>query len=417
MTRARHVTVVLAALLLAGCAAVGLPNVAVTVEGAPAAPPIPQTADRNVWLNEEAPALRALFQREVYGAMPAAAPVRVEDKGALSPAPAGAAVFEQWRISIAGPVAGAGIDLVVALPEQGGAPAPVILLQTFCGNSAAFPSVSGVTPTRGAPDTCTNRTMAPVARAIFGDAILGPPVSKILKAGYGVALIYTGDVAPDDPEAAPPVLKALTPDGMPGDQRTGAIAAWAWSFQRALDALSADPRIDARRIVLWGHSRNGKAALLAAAFDTRPAAVIALQSGTGGGSLGRDDVGETVSQITQAYPHWFGPRFAGYAGRQSELPVDQHQLLALIAPRPVLLGGGRRDRWSDPHGAVRAAAGAAPVYALFGASPFTQQRLDRPDFSHPLVTYMRPGLHGVHGSDWDAAIAFLDARLPRPAPP
>jgi hypothetical protein len=407
----------LAALALTGCAAVGLPDVPNRLEGAPAAPQVPAVADRDTWLRTEAPTLRAAFEREMYGALPAPAPVRIADRTTLAPAPAGATVFEQWRISVDGPVAGAGIDLVVVLPDTGGAPRPVILLQTFCGNSAAFPGVAGVTPPRDAPGTCSNRTMAPVAKAIFGDAILGPPVERILAAGYGVALMYTGDIVPDEPEAAAPRLAALTPHGAPPDQRTGALAAWAWSYLRALDALAADPRIDAGRIVLWGHSRNGKAALLAAAFDQRPAAVIALQSGTGGASLGRDAVGETVAQITQAYPHWFGPRFAAYADRQGDLPVDQHQLLALIAPRPVLLGAGRRDRWSDPHGALRAAHGASGVYALFGAPPFRQDRLDRPDRAHPLVTYMRPGLHGVHASDWDEAIAFLDARLPHVGAP
>jgi hypothetical protein len=416
MAYKRLAAAILAGILTTGCAAVGLPNVPLQLEGAPAAPTAPSQPDRDAWLRDEAPALRAAFQRDLYGAVPLPAPVTVESKASLTPLPRGASAFEQWRIAVGGPIAGAGIDLVVVLPAGRAGPAPLILMQTFCGNPAAFPGVAGVTPPRLAPDTCSNGAMAPVARAIFGDAILGPPVERILAAGYGVALMYTGDIVPDDAAAAAPLLTALTPPGTPPDMRTGALAAWAWSYQRALDALVADPRIAADRIALWGHSRNGKAALLAAAFDPRPAAVIALQSGTGGASLGRDDVGETIAQITKGYPHWFGPRFAAFADRQSELPLDQHQLLALIAPRAILLGAGRRDRWSDPHGAVRAAQGAAPVYALFGAGPFTQVRLDRPDLSHPIVTYMRPGLHGVHDRDWDEALAFLDA-LMAPAPP
>ena len=417
MRIAGRATAVLAALVLAGCAAVGLPNVADTMEGDAATPVIPRSTDLNGWRNSEAAELQAAFARDLYGAMPLPAEVAISARTPLDPAPGGAGVFEQWRIEVSGPIKGATIDLVVVLPRRETGPAPVILMQTFCGNPAAFRGVAGVTPPRGAPDTCSNGAMAPVARAIFGDAILGPPVERILAAGYGVALMYTGDIVPDDAVAAVPLLDALTPAGTPPDQRTGALAAWAWTYLRALDALATDPRIDAARIVLWGHSRNGKAALLAAAMDPRPAAVIALQSGTGGASLGRDDVGETIAQITEAYPHWFGPRFADWASRQSALPVDQHQLLALVAPRPILLGAGRRDRWSDPHGALRAAHGAAPVYALFGAPAFRQTRLDRPDQNHPLVTYMRPGLHGVHSSDWDQAIAFLDAQVRKPTPP
>jgi hypothetical protein len=417
MRIAGRATAVLAALVLAGCAAIGLPNVAETMEGDAATPVIPRSTDLNGWRNGEAAELRTAFARDLYGAMPLPAEVSISTRTPLDPAPGGAGVFEQWRIEVSGPIKGARIDLVVALPRRETGPAPVILMQTFCGNPAAFPGVAGVAPPRGAPGTCSSGAMGPVARAIFGDAIFGPPVERTLAAGYGVALMYTGDIVPDDAVAAASLLDALTPAGTPPDQRTGALAAWAWTYLRALDALATDPRIDAARIVLWGHSRNGKAALLAAAMDPRPAAVIALQSGTGGASLGRDDVGETIAQITQAYPHWFGPRFADWASRQSALPVDQHQLLALIAPRPILLGAGRRDRWSDPHGALRAAHGAAPVYELYGAPPFRQTRLDRPDQSHPLVTYMRPGLHGVHSSDWDQAIAFLDVQLRKPAPP
>jgi hypothetical protein len=115
--------------------------------------------------------------------------------------------------------------------------------------------------------------------------------------------------------------------------------------------------------------------------------------------------------MTRTYPHWFAPAFARYVGRQDQLPVDQHQLLALIAPRPVLLGGARRDSWSDPQGAVLAAAGAAPAYGLFGVGAFNQRDLREADFDFPVVTYVRPGLHGVHGSDWEVALSFLDERL------
>jgi pimeloyl-ACP methyl ester carboxylesterase len=235
-----------------------------------------------------------------------------------------------------------------------------------------------------------------------------PPFERVLEAGYGVAVLYAGDIVPDEPTAALQRLARLTPIGTPVGERTGAIAAWAWTYLRALDALEADANIDKSNFILWGHSRNGKSALLAAAMDPRPRGVIALQSGTAGGSLGRDNVGESIAKITQAYPHWFAPTYNTWNGNQSGLPIDQHQLLGLIAPRPVLLGSGRRDQWSDPHGAVRAAQGASPVYELFGAAPFKQTDLREPDFSIPLVTYMRAGLHGIHTEDWDVGLKFLE---------
>jgi hypothetical protein len=150
-------------------------------------------------------------------------------------------------------------------------------------------------------------------------------------------------------------------------------------------------------------------------MDPRPQAVIALQSGTGGSSLDRDDVGESIEAITGSFPHWFAPRFASYAGRQGELPLDQHQLLALIAPRPILLGTARRDGWADPHGTFQAARGASPAYQLFGVPPFAQARLDEWSPKQRLAVYMRPGPHGIRRSDWQATLDFLDAQMP-PAP-
>lgn len=394
---------------LYGCVATRLPNVALAPRAETASPPVlgafggdsaVQTWDE--WQTRRAPLLREAFQAHVFGRWPAPAPVSTQ-KQALTPV-GFTGVLEQWRVA----VGDHGVfSLLVFAPANAQGPLPVIVMQNFCGNASAYPRIDGIE----GPDMC-NGWERPLVTAIFGDAIITPPTQAILDAGYAIAMFYPGDVAPDNPGAIAP-LEALTPDGAPPGQRTGAVAAWAWLYIRALEALSADARFDAERVVLWGHSRNGKSALLAAAMDPRPAAVISLQPGTGGGSLQRDDVGESIAAITETYPHWFAPVYATYAGREAELPVDMHQLIALIAPRPVLLTAARRDQWSDPHGAFRAAQGAAPAYALAGAPPFTQTDLREMDLSTPLVTYMRPGLHGVHRSDWERALAFLDAELRR----
>ena len=180
-----------------------------------------------------------------------------------------------------------------------------------------------------------------------------------------------------------------------------------------VDALESDPDIAASDYVTYGHSRYGKSALVAAAFDPRISGVISHQSGTGGASLNRRKKGETVASITKNYPHWFAARYAEYAGREGEMPVDQHHLLALIAPRPVMLGNARRDVWSDPNGAFRAAMGADPVYRLYADAGLEQSRLDewRPDAS--LAFWLRPGTHGVVEEDWPAFLEFLDAHFPR----
>jgi dienelactone hydrolase len=168
--------------------------------------------------------------------------------------------------------------------------------------------------------------------------------------------------------------------------------AWAWTASRAYEALAADPRFDAQRIALWGQSRQGKTALIAGAFDERFAAIVALQSGRGGDAPTHAFAGESVAEITAAFPHWFAQRFA------TETPsVDQHQLLALIAPRPLLVGHGVRDGWSDPVGAAAIREAAATVYEMLGAEP--------------PAHFLRNGGHGIHPRDWDETLNFLDAHL------
>jgi hypothetical protein len=407
---------------LAGCSAVGLPNVGVRLEGAPASPAVldtfettPAVTGPDDWESTRAPLLRAAFAHHVYGAFPQAKQVAILKRTTLRLDIDKLAMAEQWQVQIGAPADDMRFSMVVLKPEST-RPVPMLVMQNFCGNAQALKNAAGVDPPRhGGPKECSGSILSPVVPLIFGSAIMHPPLERILGAGYGVALLYAGDIVPDEPVEAGKILARLTPKGTAPAQQTGAIAAWAWTYLRATDALESDADIDKGRIVLWGHSRNGKSALLAASMDSRPQAVIALQAGTAGGSLGRDAIGESIAEITTTYPHWFAPEYATWATRQSELPVDQHQLLALIAPRPVLLGSGRRDRWSDPHGAVRAAAGASPVYELYGSTRFAQTDLRKPDFGPQLVTYMRAGLHGIHTEDWDAALAFLKAKA-QPAP-
>jgi len=142
--------------------------------------------------------------------------------------------------------------------------------------------------------------------------------------------------------------------------------------------------------------------------------VIAHQSGRGGAALTRSEAGESVAQITRTFGFWFTPRFATYAGREAEIPVDQHQLLALIAPRPVLIGSGDRDAWSDPAGAFRAVQAASPVYQLYGAPAFEQTRMTKPELARPQAFFMRRGTHGVTTEDWALFLEFLDAHFPAP---
>ncbi|MET0545886.1 MAG: hypothetical protein ABWZ40_06220, partial [Caulobacterales bacterium] len=175
--------------------------------------------------------------------------------------------------------------------------------------------------------------------------------------------------------------------------------------------LSSDPRFDKKRMVLWGHSRNGKSALVAAAFDPRVSGVIAHQSGRGGAALTRSTLGETVAEITEKYPYWFAPDFKNYAGMEQSLPIDQHQLIALIAPRPVLFTGGRSDGWADPEGAFRAIQGAQPAYQLMGSDGLKQPDMKHPDLTGDLSFYIRGGNHGSTTYDWNMFLDWMDAHF------
>lgn len=347
--------------------------------------PSPSLAGDNVeaWLQQRS-GLRGAFEREVYGPLPAPIEPVVAQRESIAPSAVGGLQrVEQWRVD----VAPAGhFHLAIVRPASDAA-APVILTLNFCGNRAAFSGRprSIEPPVRYVQWFCEIEALDLILKGILGPYANGPPFELITSRGYAAAMLYAGDVVPDGEEhAGAAVARFAAPE-------TGALMAWAWLASRAYDVLAADPRFDAERIAIFGQSRQGKMALIAGAFDERFAAVVALQAGRGGDAPMRPHEGESLEHITRTYPHWFAPRFAG------EPPVDQHQLLALIAPRPLLLGHARRDSWADPVGAREMRDAAAPVFRLLGAPP--------PTF------FVRGGGHGIHRADWLATLNFLDARL------
>lgn len=352
---------------------------------AQAPPPQPAlTTSIEDW-NAGRAALLEAFQRDVYGTMPAPiAPVVAEKREIAAQDAGGVERVEQWRVELGD----AGhFNLAIARPPGDG-PAPVIVFLDFCGNQAAFPgrppAIEG--PVGYIEWFCEDPNLDPLVERVFGRYVNGPPIDEITARGYAVAFLYAGDIVPDREAEARAALARFAPND------TGALMAWAWTASRAYDALAADPRFDARRIAVWGQSRQGKTALIAGAFDQRFAAIVALQTGRGGDSPTHAFAGETVAQITAAFPHWFAARYA------RETPsVEQHQLLALIAPRPLLLGHGTRDGWSDPVGAATVREAAAPVFTMLGGEPP----------SH----FVRNGGHGIHPRDWEETLNFLDARM------
>jgi hypothetical protein len=414
---------VIAALCSTACTPLTLAWADMDGSGAAAQPPIfsgfggasPTLAQ---WRDEEAPRLRRAFETHVYGAMPDASETRVLEHRVLDEAAfGGLGRLEEYKIEAKATFGGVTrstldaapdgliIDLLTPVASEG--PAPVIVMEAFCPRWHTIPDPKVSRPADLQDDL--KGPMFSVMTFIFGRYICTPPVEEILKRGYGIAAIYPGEAVPDETKDGLAALATLSEGHADDRTRWGAIAAWAWIFSRATDVLTSNAHVG--DVIAWGHSRYGKAALVAAAYDPRIDAVISHQSGTGGASLNKRKKGESVKGITEEYPHWFAQSYAEAAGREEEMPIDQHQLLALIAPRPVLLGNARRDVWSDPNGAYRAALAADPVWELSGSQGLTQNSLGGFDPEADLSFWIRPGTHGVVKEDWPAFLDFLDAHF------
>jgi hypothetical protein len=240
------------------------------------------------------------------------------------------------------------------------------------------------------------------------------PAETLVSRGYAIAVFQYGDLAPDNAGKFREGVIRLFEGTATGDRQPdawAALAAWGWGASRAMDYFETDPRIDARRVAIVGHSRGGKAALWAGAEDERFALTISNESGEGGAALTRRNFGETLERITTSFPHWFAPRCQTFAGKEASLPVDQHMLIALLAPRAVYVASADEDLWADPRGEFLALSHASPVYALFGERPIRPDEmppLDRPLVAGRRAYHVRSGVHDLKLFDWERYADFAD---------
>jgi hypothetical protein len=243
-------------------------------------------------------------------------------------------------------------------------------------------------------------------------------VLPLLEKGFGVATVYYGDIDPDFLDGVSLGVRRLylkpgQKDPAPGEW--GSIAAWSWGFSRAMDYFETDKGIDAKQVAIMGVSRLGKTVLWTAARDTRFALVIASCSGEGGAALSRRNYGETIKHLTAPtrYPYQFCANYSKYGDHTDQFPVDAHMLIALIAPRPVLLQTGDTDRWSDPKVEFIAAVAATPVFKLLGKEGMDTDQMPPAGTAilHTLGYFMHSGGHGIVPSDWEQFYKFMEMHL------
>jgi hypothetical protein len=328
----------------------------------------------------------------------------------------------QARLRLGDTQAAATTDVLVYLPQAHG-PVPLFLHLNFKGNQAEHPDPGITISAAWLPDDKRGEVVDNRATAASrAQDSRHWPAEKLLGRGYGVATACYADVFPDRPDGR--AASALASLGRPleGDlpaDEPGAIATWAWQLSRILDWLVTLPEIDATKVIVVGHSRNGKAAVWAGACDERFAMVVANESGCGGAALERRNYGETVAAITRRFPHWFCPAFAGYADHELDLPVDAHVTLAMTAPRPLYVASAVDDRWADPRGEFLAAVAAGPVWKLFGLEGLGTDALPAIDtpVGQTVGYHVRTGKHDLLEYDWLRFADFADRTLRGLTPP
>jgi hypothetical protein len=369
--------------------------------------------DSRTWTQKRRPELVKLFEEIQYGKMPsppADLHFNVFDNG--TPVLNGKAIRKQVTVYFTKDTSDHKMDLLVYLPAGVKKPVPLLLNVSFVANNQTVddPGVK-----IGSIWTRDGRKVKATEPTRFTKM----NIEQFIDAGIGFACVYYGDIEPDFKGGLPYGIRStyLKPgQTTPASDEWGAISAWAWGLSRAMDYFETDKQVDAKRIALQGASRLGKTVLWTGVHDERFKLVIASISGEGGAALSKRNYGENIKHITDTsrYYYQFAPNYHSYAHKVDILPFDAHMLVALMAPRPLLLQTGNSDYWSDPKGEFLSAIAAAPVYKLFGLKGpegLMPAANDTSLLMNPLGYYMHDGGHTVLPEDWKFFIQYMKKYL------
>lgn len=371
-----------------------------------------------IWEKRRRPEILNVFKQLVYGKIPGNLPIssyRIAEES--TDAFGGKAIRRQVILTFRNNSRELNVNLLLYLPADIDK-APVFLGYNFYGNHSVTTDSMVIIPESWA----MNNPSFGIIHNQFTEQSRGVesgqwPVERIIGRGYGLGTMYYGDIDPDKYDFSDGVHPLLyrKEQTHPDNSDWGSISAWAWGLSRALDYLEKDSRVDASKVIVMGHSKLGKTALWAGALDKRFAIVISNNSGHGGAALSRRKFGETIKRINTSFPHWFCTNFKSFSDNENSLPVDQHQLIALMAPRPVYIASAANDLWSDPKGEYLSGFYASPVYEIYGKKGLTS--FDIPLVNQPVMNsigyHIREGKHGVTDFDWEQYIKFADLHFKR----
>ncbi len=340
--------------------------------------------NKTAWEKERRPEIVKLFEENIYGQMPKSYDsiqytVTNQNAAAMN----GKATLKEVLIKVFNKNKSVSMHLVLFIPNAVKKPVPGFVLINNRGPENTDP--------------------ARAAKSEFW------PAEMVVDSGYAIAAFHVSDLAPDDPKTFANGVLQIYPEQLAADNGMRAIGAWAWGASRVMDYFEKDNNIDSKRVAVVGHSRGGKASLWAAAEDQRFAVCFSNCSGNTGAALARRQFGERINRINASFPHWFNTNYKKFNNKENALPVDQHMLIALIAPRPMYATNASKDLWADPTGTFLSLKNAEPVYALYGLKsklPSAPPAIEQPVIQSPIGYHNREGVHNLTAYDWANFIRF-----------